>query len=165
MCVCVFVSVCIWMDRIRLCGKIKRVLRLPSVCFCRSSSSSSFRTAELAKLAGFALSSHSTLLHFQHGQGKKEREKKGNNTLVLCCVYVWVFMCNCLRMFCMTGLCVGERWNAQLMVRLVDFMVVQYKIWVKCHVFDRIQDQFNRWLIVWSRCCLNIRIAFGNKVN
>lgn len=56
----------------------KSVIHLPPACFWRSSSSSSFNTAELAKFAGFALSSHSTLKNptKRNGLGVNGKKKK-----------------------------------------------------------------------------------------
>lgn len=91
-------------------NKFERVVRLPPICFCRSSSSSNFKTAELAKFKGFVFSSTSTLCYTtQHDDGmtkyKKKEEKETEQLLVLCAhftvfvyfVIVWMFaVCVCV---------------------------------------------------------------------
>lgn len=85
-------------------NKFERVVRLPPICFCRSSSSSNFKTAELAKFKGFVFSSTSTLCYTTpHDDGmtkyKKKEEKEIEQLLVLCAhftvfvyfVIVWMF--------------------------------------------------------------------------
>lgn len=111
-------------------NKFERVVRLPPICFCRSSSSSNFKTAELAKFKGFVFSSTSTLCYttpHDDGMTKYKKIRKRNRTIVsvMWALYGFCVYCNCLNV---CRLCWRWRWlihcSVKILVLLARFCLV-----------------------------------------